>query len=267
MKSTQKLQLKVIRQDSGTQSRMRVSEDTINDYAERMQAGDQFPPLDVFFDGSEYNMADGFHRALAAMQVGISEFDCVVHKGNCHDALWFAMGANKSNGERMSAGDKRYSVSLALATFPEKTQQEIADHVGCTQQYVAKVQSELTTSCKLKIPEKRTGKDGKEYKTSYAKRQTPEPAPAPEPEPEVAPEPEAHIEDQPELSDAIPSPAEKDHSEDWRDAVGVSDARQYFAAQLEDTLQACVDDGSEDQLSACKLVCEVWARKIRKIIH
>ncbi len=56
---------------------------------------------------------------------------------------------------------------LALKTWPDKTQQAIAEQVGCSQQYVGRIQDELTTSCKLDIPATRTGADGKERPTTY----------------------------------------------------------------------------------------------------
>ena len=44
-----------------------------------------------------------------------------------------------------------------MAKFPQKTQQQIAEHVGCAQSYVKKVQSELITSDKLILPQSRKG--------------------------------------------------------------------------------------------------------------
>jgi hypothetical protein len=52
-------------------------------------------------------------------------------------------------------------------TIPTKTQEAIAEHVGCSFQYVSKVQGELSTSGKLILPATRKGKDGKERPTQY----------------------------------------------------------------------------------------------------
>jgi len=57
------------------------------------------------------------------------------------------------------ASDKQKSI--ALSKFPNKTQQEVANHVGCSQGYVAKIAAELIPSNKLAIPATRKGKDGK----------------------------------------------------------------------------------------------------------
>jgi hypothetical protein len=56
---------------------------------------------------------------------------------------------------------------LALAKFPDKTQEQVANHVGCDRAYVSKVASELVNSHKLKLPTTRKGKDGKERRLEH----------------------------------------------------------------------------------------------------
>lgn len=52
----------------------------------------------------------------------------------------------------------------ALRPCPEKTQQAIADQVGCAQSFVAKTKSQFITSDKQPdAPATVTGKDGKVY--------------------------------------------------------------------------------------------------------
>ena len=72
-------------------------------------------------------------------------------------------------GAIRSPMDKRSCVVLALKECPKKTQREIAEQVGCSQQHVGMIQKELTSTCKLAVPTTRTGKDGKTYPTSYKK--------------------------------------------------------------------------------------------------
>ena len=55
---------------------------------------------------------------------------------------------------KLEPGDKRNAILIALHEFPEKSQQEIAEQVGCSQQYVAKVKDN-TTGCN--IPENESG--------------------------------------------------------------------------------------------------------------
>ena len=93
-----------------------------------------------------------------------------VRKGTRQDALWFALGANRTNGKRLERGDVRKAVEVALREWPNKVLSEIAKQVGCTHRYVKTVQDELCTSTKLTLPATRTGKDGKDRPTTYATR-------------------------------------------------------------------------------------------------
>lgn len=157
---------------AGTQVRQSIDDETVTQYAERMMEGDVFPPVVLFHDGTVYYIGDGFHRVLGSERNGFIDIEADVRKGTKQDALWYALGANRTNGKRMTSGDLRKAVALALQTWPDKTQQAIADHVGCSQQHVAKIQKELTSSCKLEIPETRVGADGKERPTTYQKKDT-----------------------------------------------------------------------------------------------
>ena len=56
------LPMDVVRIDGGTQSRCRISQEMVDQYAESMADGAAFPPGVAFFDGSDYWLADGFHR-------------------------------------------------------------------------------------------------------------------------------------------------------------------------------------------------------------
>lgn len=172
--------------DAGTQVRASISEDVVSAYADLMDGGVQFPPVVLFHDGNRYYMADGFHRGLAAKRCGLTAIPADVHPGTTQDALWFALGANRKNGHRMTTADTRHAVELAVLAWPDKSPAQIAEQVGCTQQYAGRVRHEvqLTTSCKL--PDRTIGKDGKSRSTTRVPRQT---APAPaeqEPMPSTA---------------------------------------------------------------------------------
>ena len=157
------IELAQIQIDAGTQVRASISEAVVSDYAERMGEGVTFPPVVLFHDGNCYYMGDGFHRFMATQRIGLAEIGADVRPGTKADALWFALGANKTNGQRLSESDKRHAITLALTTWPDRSQNQIAEQIGCTQQWVAKVKSEIqdTTTCNL--PTRVTGKDGKSY--------------------------------------------------------------------------------------------------------
>lgn len=137
------LRLVDIRLDESTQVRVAIDHAVVADYAEQMQAGAEFPPIVVFTDGTTYRLADGYHRYLAAARNEWMTLTADVHPGTQSDALWFALGANRTNGQRLSEGDKTRAVTLALAMWPTRVQREIADQVGCSTSLVSKVAQDV----------------------------------------------------------------------------------------------------------------------------
>jgi ParB-like chromosome segregation protein Spo0J len=125
------IELSSIQIDAGTQVRAAIGENVVAEYAERMGEGAEFPPVVLFHDGNHYYLADGFHRFMATQRLGLLEINADVRAGTKTDALWFALGANKANGHRMTAEDKSHAVRIALSEWPEKMQREIAEQVGC----------------------------------------------------------------------------------------------------------------------------------------
>ena len=141
MTKKQTLPIDLLRTDAGTQSRVSISDDTVEDYAEvlRNSTGWPFPAVDVFHDGSEYYVADGFHRVLSAHRVKRASIPCCIHKGTVTDARIFAMTANDSHGLRMSREDKRACVEWLLDNHPRMRQREVAEKAGVsarTVQYI-----------------------------------------------------------------------------------------------------------------------------------
>ena len=61
MKSEQ-ISLSTIRIDCGTQMRVKQNNHVVGEYAEQLANGTEFPPVTVFTDGTEFWLADGFHR-------------------------------------------------------------------------------------------------------------------------------------------------------------------------------------------------------------
>src|SRR5688500_13986666 len=90
-----------IRTDAGTQVRAAINEDVVAEYADLMAGGVAFPPVVIFHDGSAAYLADGFHRVLAARRIGAASIVADVRAGTTTDALWYALGANNTNGQRL----------------------------------------------------------------------------------------------------------------------------------------------------------------------
>jgi len=108
------MKIKDIRIDGGTQSRVELNNEVVAEYAAAIAAGDQFPPVTVFFDGKEYWLADGFHRYHAHRHAGAMEIDADVRNGTQRDAKLYSAGANEGHGLRRTNADKREAVELLL---------------------------------------------------------------------------------------------------------------------------------------------------------
>ena len=157
------LSLEDINIQGGTQARVRTNDDAIESYAEEMNAGVVFPPIVVYFDGTVYWLADGFHRYLAAKRVGRTTILAEVNAGGRTDALRHALGANATNGVYRTNDDKRNAVEIALEEWPDLANPVIAEICRVSAELVRRRRTELTQAGKLQRSERVTGRDGKEY--------------------------------------------------------------------------------------------------------
>lgn len=131
----QTLQLEQVRLDGGTQPRKGISWEVVYEYTELMEGGTKFPPITVFYDGSNYWLADGFHRYHAAVAQEVVEIAADVIQGTIEDAQWFSFGANKAHGLMRSNEDKQRAVQAALR-HPKcagLSNRQIAKHVGVSE--------------------------------------------------------------------------------------------------------------------------------------
>jgi hypothetical protein len=136
----------------------------VAEYVEAMEAGEKFPPIVVYHDGTEYFCADGFHRILAAQRSNRKVIAAEVTKGTRQDALIYALGANRTNGLRRTNADKRHCVEIALKEFPDWSNRRIADACGVSDPTVAAIREEhVQTFSTSSTPAVRTGRDGKQY--------------------------------------------------------------------------------------------------------
>jgi ParB-like chromosome segregation protein Spo0J len=107
------LNLKVLNIE-GTQSRVRIDEPTVAEYAEAVTAGVKMPPVVVFHDGVNYWLADGFHRVMAYTRAGKASIEVDVRSGTQRDAVLHSVGANSEHGLRRTNDDKRKSILILL---------------------------------------------------------------------------------------------------------------------------------------------------------
>lgn len=130
-----------IRINGGTQSRAAINKEVVADYADAMDGGAEFPPLVVFFDGSSYWLADGFHRYEAFARSGAHDVPADIRQGSQRDAVLYSVGANAAHGLRRTNDDKRRAV-MVLLNDPEWSKwsnREIARQCGVSERLVRDV--------------------------------------------------------------------------------------------------------------------------------
>lgn len=164
------LSVSVIRQDGGTQARAEIDAATVHSYASSMDDGVAFPAIVVFYDGTDYWLADGFHRLAAIVSRGVKYTASQVKPGTRDDAILYAACANKMHGLRRTNEDKRRAVEMLLACekWAGKSDRWIAEQTGVAHPFVGKVRS---TGNGFQFAE-RTGQDGKTRKVPDQQKRT-----------------------------------------------------------------------------------------------
>lgn len=136
-----------LRVDGGTQPRAQMDLLTVEEYADAMREGASFPPVVAFYDGADYWLADGFHRAEAAKRAGRDSLVADVRQGTRRDAVLYSVGANAQHGLRRTNADKRRAV-LALLNDEEWSRwsnREIARRANVSAAFVDNLRKSLPT--------------------------------------------------------------------------------------------------------------------------
>ena len=135
-----KLALSSISVDGGTQARAGLNDDVVEEYASSLEDGATFPPVVVYFDGSQHWLADGFHRYHATEKAGLTDIDVDVRQGTRRDAILHSVSANAEHGLRRSTDDKRQAVQTLLsdAEWSAWSDREIARRCRVSSPFVAK---------------------------------------------------------------------------------------------------------------------------------
>lgn len=134
-----------VRRDGGTQPRAELNEEWAADYAEQMAEGARFPGVVVFYDGSDYWLADGFHRCRAAEISGLAEISADIRTGTRRDAVLYSAGANGQHGHRRTNADKRRAVMMLLedSEWTRWSDREIARKCGVGNQMVSQLRHSI----------------------------------------------------------------------------------------------------------------------------
>jgi len=139
-----KINLSEIRIDGGTQSRVELNQDVVAEYADAYSTGKRMPDVSLFFDGSVYWLADGFHRYFGAKKAGKVSIDAESRDGTQRDAWLYSLGANADHGLQRTNADKKKAV-LAAFTDAELglwTARQIAEACAVSHTFVNKLRDE-----------------------------------------------------------------------------------------------------------------------------
>jgi hypothetical protein len=227
------LNLAVLRLDGDTQARLALSQDKVKEYAALMAEGEEFPLVDVFFDGSDYWLADGFHRYFATKTNRKTSIQATVTNGTLEEAQLFAMKANRGHGLHMLAADIRHCIVRMLEhpVWGAWTNAAIAKHVGTSKMTVGRVKAAMSE------PEKSTEKkyinqfgEEKTIKTQNLGRKAKPPAAAPPKE-----------QDDPKIIELVETVNElSEENQKLKDAIAVGawDATDIEKEDAQDTITA-----------------------------
>jgi rubrerythrin len=140
------LELAEIRTDGGTQSRAALDQATVDEYAELMLSGVEFPPVVVYADDLENWLAEGFHRYAAATKAGLQAIKATVVSGDRRAALLHSLTSNAKHGLRRTNNDKRHCVTLMLQDeeWAAWSDNQIAKTCNVSQPFVSEIRKSLT---------------------------------------------------------------------------------------------------------------------------
>jgi ParB-like chromosome segregation protein Spo0J len=158
-----KLKLTEVKLDSGLQARAAMSESVVQEYTDVIREGGVMPPVTVFHDGTQYHLADGWHRYFAHKGAGFAEIEADIKEGTRRDAILYSVSANDKHGLRRSNADKRKAVMLLLEDFEwsEWNDVKIATQCGVSSMFVGKLRKEINGD---EVPAQRiVERGGKEF--------------------------------------------------------------------------------------------------------
>jgi len=144
---TTMLPLSRIRLDGGTQPRAMLDEATIAAYLRDIENGDTFPPVEVYHDGNDHWLVDGFHRVEVTRRLKRQQIEANVVQGNLQDAQWRSYAVNQRHGLRRTNDDKRRAVEAALKHeyAGRYSNVQIAQHCGVDEGTIRKYREKLSS--------------------------------------------------------------------------------------------------------------------------
>ena len=266
-----------VRTDGGTQPRVSLNQETIAEYREAYKAGIKMPPVTLFFDGTDYWLADGFHRFWAAKEAGLTEIYEEIQPGTLRDAILFSLSANSKHGLRRTNADKRKAVQTLLddPEWARWSDHEVARRCAVSANFVGDVRKSICNP--IIDSDQETARTVQRNGTTYEQKTAnigkqkpvdPEPPPAPEdpPEPEYTPLDEA-MDTIRDLQDALALANAGDISEADRSQAADLIARlreENRVLKLKLAAMTASRDGFMQQVAELKKQCAMQRKELAK---
>ena len=139
------LPLASIRRDGGTQPRAKMDLKHILQLEAQIEEGQDLEPIVAFFDGTDYWLADGFHRCAAYLQQGVEDIGVDVRQGTRREAVLYSVGANSEHKPALprTRADKERAVMTLLEDpeWQEWSDRAVAQRCKVSHTYVAKLRA------------------------------------------------------------------------------------------------------------------------------
>jgi len=157
--------------DGRLQSRAALDQNVVADYAEAYRAAVKMPPVVLFFDGSTYWLADGFHRYNGAKDAGLAQIHEEIIPGTLREAILYSVRANEAHGLRRTNADKRKAVQTLLddAEWAAWSSNAIAKACGVGDHLVADIRKSYLRENEDAPIIRKVERDGVAYEQNTAK--------------------------------------------------------------------------------------------------
>jgi hypothetical protein len=263
-----KIELSKIRIDGGTQSRVKLNDEWVQELTEKLLEGKvQLPPLKAFFDGKHYWLGDGFHRYHANKKAGIKQVECDSTNGTKRDAKIYSWKANHDHGLPRTNEDRRAIVMEALQDieYCDKSDREIAEACEVSPMTVGRVRKSMD----LEKATKRVTKSGRVIDTTKigrAKKEEPEAIPEDDKLKELATEHKAVSEENAKLRDMLAIGALPEAEEAKAQVQTTIEELRKEVSNLELQLRAVTSSRNDFQNKNAELLKQVtyWKKRAEK---
>lgn len=171
----QSIKLAKINIAAGTQTRFKICEVTVSEYAAAIEEGAKMPPVVLFTDGNEMYLADGWHRYHAHDRCGLKDILAEIKTGTVDDALIYSLGTNDKHGLPRNNADKRKIATIAVEKFPADSSSKIATVTGLSHTFIDKIRAEIAETLSKSSNQPATVAGSKRMGTDNKLRSLPKP--------------------------------------------------------------------------------------------